>query len=156
MAADVPQCQKMGGVKMATIRIVALLTALLTAACTRGVEQVPPPAAPVALEGSTFRLVSYRGEAAPADGKYLLSFDAKSLQANFCNRMFGTYSLKADHVSAKLASTKMYCTAPQLMEMELGFANLMDQGAILERESHILRFVDRRGVPVFVYQVYMD
>lgn len=137
-------------------KLPALFFAVLLAACSRGVESPPPPAAPVALEGSTFRLVTYRGEAVPSDGKYLLSFDGKSLQANFCNRMFGAYSLKADRISAKLAATKMYCTAPQLMEMEQGFAQLLDQGAALERESHILRLVDERGVAVFVYQIFMD
>ncbi len=137
-------------------KLPALFFAMLLAACARGVEPPPLPAAPVALEGSTFRLVTYRGEAVPSDGKYLLSLDAKSLQANFCNRMFGAYTLKADRISAKLVATKMYCAAPQLMEMEQGFAELLDDGAGLERESHILRLVDERGVAVFVYQVYMD
>ncbi|MGH8034688.1 MAG: META domain-containing protein [Nevskiales bacterium] len=136
-------------------RFMAVIFALSLAACARGVEP-PPPAAPVALEGSTFRLVNYRGEAVPGDGKYLLSFDAKSLQANFCNRMFGAYRLQEGRISAQLAATKMYCVAPQLMEMEQGFAQLLEQGAGLERESHSLRLLDQRGVAVFVYQVYMD
>ncbi len=138
---------------MNRLRLAVLVLSL--AACTRGVEP-PPPAAPVELNGSTFRLVSYRGEPVSREGKYLLSFDAKSLQANFCNRMFGAYQLDDGHLSAKLAATKMFCAAPQLMEMEQGFSDLLGGGARLRRESHKLALLDGRGVAVFEYVVYMD
>lgn len=140
---------------MRNFRSVALVLVLTLAACARGVEPPPLPPAPVELNGSTFRLVSYRGEPAP-DGKYLLSFDAKSLQANFCNRLFGAYLLEGDRLSAGLAGTKMYCTAPQVMEMEQVFTDLLAEGATLQRESHRLSLIDARGVAVFGYQVFMD
>ena len=136
-------------------RFGAVLLALSLAACAQSPEP-PPPAAPVELNGSTFRLVSYRGQPVPGDGKYLLSFDAKSLQANFCNRLFGAYQLADDRLSARLAGTKMFCTAPQVMEMEQGFAELLDGGTQMRREAHLLSLLDDRGVAIFEYQVYMD
>lgn len=132
-----------------------LMLAALLAGCARGVEP-PPPAAPVELNGSTFRLVAYRGTPLSGDGKYLLTFDAKALQANFCNRMFGNYRIADGTITAVLAATKMYCSAPQLMELEQTFSQMLAAGCVLQQESHILRLVDERGVAVFEYAVYMD
>ncbi len=142
---------------MRMTRFVAIIVALSLTACAR-THQIPAPdnTAPPALDGATYRLVEFRGEKIPSDEKYLLSFDAQSLQARFCNRVAGEYQLAADRLTASLISTKMYCPGGHVMEMEQDFKRLLEQGARMERDSRLLRLRDASGTAVFRFQLFVD
>lgn len=102
---------------------------------------------PAKLNGQILRLVSYNGVATPADSKYTVSFDQESLSAKFCNSMQGVYILDSTLLTVRnLASTKMYCGAPEnLMDIENAFGSMLGFGARISQTDNMLTMVDPKG-----------
>jgi heat shock protein HslJ len=100
------------------------------------------------LDGSVFRMVSYKGVETPADSKYTISFDAGKVSAKVCNSMSGNYSLDVDLLKVgNLVSTQMYCTAPAgVMDIETDLGNMLTFGTKMYIGPNKLTLVSKEGV----------
>lgn len=85
---------------------------------------------PVALEGTTFKLVAVNDKLAPA-GDYTVSFTNGRLSAKLCNGVGGEYAIKDYTIKVPaLMGTLMFCEQPAgLMNIEQLFSKMLTAGA---------------------------
>ncbi len=110
------------------------------------------PSIPTAsdLNGSIFKMTSYKGNPVPLDSKYLLSFENGSLNAKFCNSMSGNFVLDGSLIKASnLLSTMMYCSMPSnLMEIESAFTSMLNFGAQIYQTGNTLLLSNSTGTVI--------
>lgn len=114
-------------------------------------------ASAVALLGTTFRLMSYGGEAIPQGRNYTLSFEEGRISAQFCNRLAGSYVLAESILSApQMVTTEMYCEGPgNPMELEGAFARLLSEGAHFLLSGSTLALTGKDGSQM-IFTVFTD
>lgn len=125
---------------------------------------VVKPTAPVAtttpsavnLDGTTFRLSSFKGANVPVGQNYLLTFDGNRLKAKFCNGVSGEYKIEKNIIKGNLISTQMYCGEPaNIMTIESTFGSIIGTGAAYVINGSTLTLMGTRG-DVLVFDVFMD
>ncbi len=102
----------------------------------------------IGLEGTTFRLVSFNGNAIEGvyGGTYTIALKDDVLSAKFCNTFGGGYTLAAGRLTANMAGTKMNCASPsKLMEMEYAFTSAMQSGVQLSLKGSTLTLTGNQG-----------
>lgn len=94
-------------------------------------KPIPTAVTSQSLSGSTYRLVTYNGEALPKDSKYTLSFTDNNFTLKLCNTHSSTYYIDGTLLKAgNVISTKMYCGLPaNLMEMETNASLMFNSNA---------------------------
>jgi heat shock protein HslJ len=124
---------------------------------TKPAAEVSPEQGNVNLNGSTFRLITYRGADFDISRRHLLTFEEDSIQAKFCNSMNGTYVLENGIITVeRMAATKMFCGEPaDLMGLEMAFQNVLAAGAGFLLEGSTLTLTDRSGEK-WVFSIFMD
>ena len=124
---------------------------LLDAAGTVVLELGPVP--PLELAGTSWLLagvVDGSSLTAPVDGTAVtLSFDAGSLSGKACNSFRGGYQLSGSDIAVgTLASTRMMCTDPGVMEQEALVLELLEAATRAQQSRGVLVLTapDGRGL----------
>lgn len=95
-------------------------------------SEKPTPVVPTAqsLNGSAYRLVSYKGTALPSDSKFSLVFTNTDFSLKLCNNMSSSYYITNGVIKANnLVSTQMYCSSPaNIMQIESDASLMLNSG----------------------------
>jgi heat shock protein HslJ len=104
-----------------------------------------------ALEGKSFRLVSFNGVVVSQDADYILSFENGRLGAKFCNSMGGQYTVSRSFITVpQMTSTLMHCSSPNnLMGLENLFSSLLNKGAAFSFVGPNLVLADDKNTMTF-------
>jgi heat shock protein HslJ len=100
------------------------------------------------IDGSIYRMVTYKGIETPPDSKYTISFDNGYISAKICNSMSGSYYVEGILLKAgNLVSTKMYCTTPPgVMEVETTLDTMLTFGVNMYVSPNKVTLVNSQGI----------
>ena len=111
------------------------------------------PVPPLELAGTTWELsgiVDGSSISAPVEGHPVsVSFESDALSGKACNSFRGSFSLNGDEVSVgQLASTRMLCNEPGVMEQEALVLELLEAATSAEEHRGVLVLTgpDGRGL----------
>lgn len=102
------------------------------------------------LDGKRLKMVSFNGNAAPAEPAYTLEFNNTLVSAVICNNIAGDFTLSDNTIQALLTTTEKICTIPDgIMEAEEAFKAMLSSGATLFLAGDTLTISDSENIMVF-------
>lgn len=117
-------------------------------------QPVPVKVTSQNLAGTIFRLTTFRGQAVPADTKFILSFTDSSLSFKVCNTLNTNYFIDGTMLKGEnVTSTLMACTYPSnIMAIESDAASLLSTGATIYRTGNTLILSSSKNGAVLVFE----
>ncbi len=141
----------------ATSSVEVVVSATGGSSVSGSTQGIPDTSKAVTLEGTTFRLSSFKGTALPVGQDYFLKFDGGRLSVKFCNNVSGGYKVdEKGIIKGNLISTQMYCGEPEnLMAIESTFGLIVGNGAAHAINGNILTLMGSKG-DVLVFEAVSE